>query len=109
LTNPTPSASGHDGLQQPRVDALEEAARLIAGARDDDYGSPTKNFATIADFLTTRFSDKLVPGETFTAAEVADIMILVKIARNVKRPSRDNWVDIAGYAGCGYEASLKEE
>ena len=29
------------------------------------------------------------------------MMILMKIARNVHKPKRDNWVDIAGYSQCG--------
>lgn len=49
----------------------------------------------------------LKDGESFTAADVADAMILVKVARNIANQKRDNWADIAGYAGCGYESTLE--
>lgn len=93
----------------PRASVLREAEVLITGDRNVTYGSPTQNFTTIAKLLTSRFEHKLKPGEKITAADVADIMILVKVARNIAQPKRDNWVDIAGYAGCGYETTLEDE
>jgi hypothetical protein len=42
---------------------------------------------------------------------VATALILVKLSRDVGEGSPykpDTWVDIAGYAGCGYEVGLKE-
>lgn len=80
---------------------------MIDGDRNVSYGSPTQNFTNIADLWTTRFSHMLKDGESFTAADVADAMILVKVARNIANQKRDNWADIAGYAGCGYEATLE--
>jgi hypothetical protein len=106
LTNPTPSASGPK--KTPRRELLEEAADLIDGDRNVTYGSPTQNFSNIAEMWTTRFSHLLKPGQAFTASVVADAMILVKVARNIAQQKRDNYADIAGYAGCGYEATLPE-
>lgn len=106
MTNQTPSASGP---KTPRRELLEEAANLIDGDRDKDYGSPTDNFQVIADLWTARFAHKLKDGETFTAADYADAMILAKVARNVQNAKRDNWADIAGYAGCGYETTLEQD
>ena len=93
----------------PRRELLEEAADLIDGDRNISYGSPTQNFQNIADLWTTRFSHMLKDGAKFTAADVADAMILVKVARNIANTKRDNFADIAGYAGCGYEATLPDE
>ncbi len=107
MTNPTPSASGPE--KSPRRELLEEAADLIDGDRNVSYGSPTQNFQNIAELWNTRFAHMLKDGEKFTAADVADSMILVKVARNIANQKRDNWADIAGYAGCGYEASLDDE
>ena len=43
-----------------------------------------------------------------TASDVANMMILLKIARGaIGKPKADNWIDIAGYAACGGE--LQEE
>jgi hypothetical protein len=89
----------------PRVEALRQAASLISGSRDADYGGPYDNFGRIAEFWSTAF------GRKFTRRDVATALILVKLSRDVGEGSPykpDTWVDIAGYAGCGYEVGLKE-
>lgn len=106
MTNQTPSASGP---KTPRRELLEEAADLIDGDRNVSYGSPTQNFENIAELWNVRFAHMLKDGAKFSAADVADAMILLKVARNIAQQKRDNWADIAGYAGCGYEATLPEE
>ncbi len=95
-------------VETPRGEVLLEARNLIVGDRNVTYGSPTENFKNIADFFNIRFGHKLAAGETFTATDVADFMILVKVARNIAQTKRDNFVDIAGYAACGYETTLDE-
>ncbi|WP_228794713.1 DUF6378 domain-containing protein [Nocardia cyriacigeorgica] len=74
---------------------LEEAQRLIHGERNQNYGHPRENFSEIAAL----FSGYL--GKEITDIDVANLMILVKIAR-VKGTGyhRDSFTDIAGYAGC---------
>ena len=37
----------------PRVEALRQAASLISGSRDADYGGPYDNFGRIAEFWST--------------------------------------------------------
>lgn len=88
---------------------LQEAAELINGDRNVSYGTPTQNFENIAEMWTTRLKHKLKPGEQFVSTDVADLMILLKVARNIAQRKRDNYTDLAGYAGCGYEAMLKED
>lgn len=83
---------------------LEEAANLIDGARNETYGTPTQNFTNIAEMWNTRFSHLLKDGAKFTPSDVADAMILLKMSRNIAGKKRDNYVDVAGYAGCGWEA-----
>jgi hypothetical protein len=51
----------------------------------------------------------LKDGESFSPSDVADAMILLKVARNVKVKTRDNYVDIGGYAGCAWEAELSTQ
>lgn len=92
-----------------RVEVLFEAAELIDGDRNLSYGTPTQNFQNIAELWTTRFRHLLRDGQEFKASDVADAMILLKVARNIAQKKRDNWVDLAGYAGCGWEAQLAEE
>lgn len=86
----------------PRAQLLREAETLITGDRNKSYGSPTQNFANTAALLNVQFGHKL--REPFEARDVALIMIQLKMARMVAQPKRDNWLDIAGYAACGYEA-----
>lgn len=103
MTNQTPEPQ-----PPPRVEVLLEAARLIDGDRNVSYGTPTQNFSNIAEMWTTRLRHKLAPGEAIAATDVADLMILLKVARNIAQRKRDNYADLAGYAGCGYEAMLEE-
>ena len=91
-----------------RGDVLDEAKSLITGDRNVTYGSPTENFHNIAEFWTTRLSHKLKDGESISGFDVADLMVLLKIARNVVSPKRDNAVDGAGYLACGWETHLAE-
>lgn len=97
--NETPQAAP----AAPRVEALREAARIIAGDRDAQYGGPEDNFNRIATVWTMLF------GYKFTAEDVAMAMVGLKMARYASKSGfqADTWVDIAGYAGCGYEVGKK--
>jgi hypothetical protein len=45
-------------------------------------------------------------GDELTPADVAAMMILMKVSRITTSPGKeDNWVDIAGYAACGAEVT----
>lgn len=92
----------------PRAAVLREAESLITGDRNKAYGSPTQNFTNTAEIWTALIRHKLRDGEKIEPTEVASFMIGLKLARTVGEPKRDNWVDMAGYAGCGYEASEGE-
>lgn len=74
---------------------LQEAQRLIHGDRNKNYGHPRENFQDIADLFSAYL------GQEITDIDVANLMILVKVAR-VKETGyhRDSFTDIAGYAGC---------
>lgn len=80
-----------------RQQCLIEADKCINGNRDQDYGSPLTSFEIIASMWSS-YLDMAI-----TAKHVADMMILMKIARNKNKPKLDNYVDIAGYGACGYE------
>lgn len=92
-----------------RAQVLQEAERLITGDRNVTYGSPIENFTNIGEMWTTRLRHKLKDGEEILPSDVADLMVLVKIARNIANPKRDNYVDGAGYFACGYECLEEEE
>ena len=79
----------------------QEAQRIQGGDRQQDYGSPAKNFQDIADLWSTYIKTSLDVDVDIKARDVAHMSILMKISRNVHKPKRDNWVDMAGYAQCG--------
>lgn len=81
-----------------REEILQKAAKAISGERDEHYGSPEDNFGRIANLWTSYY------GKPFSATDVANMMILLKIARAVNDPTHeDNYIDIAGYAACAGE------
>lgn len=72
----------------------EEAQKLIFGDREAEYGHPAENLGRIATLWSAYLKQEV------TAADVATMMILLKVARlKTGVGSRDTWVDIAGYAG----------
>lgn len=93
--------------QTPRQSVLNEAGELIHSDRNVAYGPPMKNFQRIADLWNTILGDQLK--EPITTWQVADMSIAIKLARNIEKPKRDNYVDVAGYAACGWECAEGSE
>ena len=90
-----------------RPEILDAAKRCVCGDREQDYGSPESNFATIAALWNAYFkgkSDCCVAGNLVNPVDVAAMLALLKIARIASGHAKeDNWVDLAGYAACGGE------
>jgi hypothetical protein len=86
-----------------RTRCLDEAATIVTGQRDAQYGGPEENFTRIAKLWSVIF------GIDVTQEDVAMAMVAVKVARYASRSGfqPDTWVDIAGYAACGYEVGEK--
>ncbi len=83
-----------------RTRVLEEANRLIVGDRNNTHGEPTQDFTRTAHMWTTYLDGRT----TIRPWDVAAMMSLLKISRISWSPDhRDNWVDLAGYAACGWE------
>lgn len=91
-----------------RVETLREAANLITGERQTNYGSPEVNFQRIANYWNTYLGDKLSEGSSLSPRNVADLMTLLKIARLSASPTADTYVDMAGYAGIASEFAETE-
>lgn len=87
-----------------RVEALREAAKIISGDRDLQYGGPEENFTRIAKIWS------VIVGTEISSEDVAMMMVGLKLARYASKSGfqPDTWVDIAGYAGCGYEVGSVE-
>lgn len=87
-----------------RVAALREAAGIINGDRNKQYGAPEDNFERTAKIWS------VILGVEISNEDVAMMMVGLKVARYASKSGYqpDTWVDIAGYAGCGYEVGAKE-
>jgi hypothetical protein len=87
-----------------RVEALREAAGIISGDRNKQYGNPEDNFERTAQIWS------VILGVKISNEDVAMMMIGLKVARYASKSGfqPDTWVDIAGYAGCGYEVGALE-
>ena len=90
-----------------RKEILEAAMRCVCGDREQDYGTPEKNFELIADLWTTYIKAKCVSPEAdvcIIGEDVATLMCLFKIARIATgRGKTDSFIDLAGYAACAGE------
>ena len=71
---------------------LDEAAGITTTDRNQTYGQPLDNHGRTAAFWSTYL------GIDITPEDVCWMMMLVKVSRNMHAPSRDNLVDMAGYA-----------
>lgn len=94
-----------DGNNSPRAALLLEAKKIVTQDREAEHGKAEDNFATIAKlwdaYLESRDNNGASNG--LGAVDVAAMMILLKVARISSNPnSRDNWLDTAGYAACGW-------
>ena len=78
---------------------LEEAMECTSGDRRRDYAHPLPNHQRIAAYWNAHLHSVGIEG-VLTPADVALMMILLKVARQARTPKRDNLVDIAGYARC---------
>ncbi len=94
--------------QSLRTELLSEAESLVNGDRNNQYGPPHQDFQRTADMLSAlgfRFEDGHGGTRRLMAHDVALSLAAVKMSRLAWTPGkRDSWVDLAGYAACGYEA-----
>lgn len=106
LTTPTTVAAEPTQQAIPlRVAALREAAGIINGDRNKQYGAPEDNFERTAKIWS------VILGIEISNEDVAMMMVGLKVARYASKSGYqpDTWVDIAGYAGCGYEVGAVEK
>jgi hypothetical protein len=81
------------------MSVLDDAAKLVAGDRQSEYGTPGDSMRAIAEhwtsYLRARFG---VSAPLLQPRDAAAMMLEVKIARIASgRLSRDSLVDVAGY------------
>ena len=78
-------------MSEEKKTILEEAQSAVYGDRQNDYGTVTENFSTIAKLWSAVLKAEV------TAEQVGLCMVQVKISRQMFKPKRDNLVDGAGY------------
>jgi len=105
-----------DGLSQPvlrscspREEVLSEALECVMKSRNNDYGPPDQDFTRTAAIWTALFGPKLRADAAFDGKDVALAMIALKLSRACWADKRDNFVDAAGYAACGWECAVRDE
>jgi hypothetical protein len=91
--------------KDPAADLLDEAKKIVTGARRQSYGTPEDNFGCIAclwdDYLRRRGAVHGGKDFDLQPSDVAVMMVLMKCARLAETPDHhDSAVDIAGYAAC---------
>ena len=98
--------------ESPRASALNEARDLITGDRNNQYGPPTQDFDRTAKLLNAMGYARIdAEGvvQDILPSDVALIIAQVKVSRLMhSRRKRDSWVDLAGYAACGFECAEEE-
>lgn len=83
--------------------ALQEAQRLVHGARDQDYGHPIEDYTR-----TGRIWGALLGLPDIDPRICCLMMAGVKLSREIHKPKRDNRVDLAGYAECAQMVAEKQ-
>lgn len=93
-------------MTSERTRLLLDAEHITTQDRNNHYGPPTQDFTRTAQLWAT-----YLDGRTdIQPHDVATMMILLKISRITWSPqNRDHWLDIAGYAACGYETTQPEK
>ena len=85
-----------------REECLRRANEIVNGQREEDYGTPENNFGTIAELWSVYLEADVSP------VDVAMMMSLLKIARiSTGTFNEDSFIDLAGYAACGYEIASR--
>ena len=82
---------------------LEEAAKIVTGQRQYDYGNKYENHKNISDLWSAYLGREILPHD------VAICMLLVKVARLKHRTTEDCYIDMAGYAAIAGEIQDKDD
>ena len=82
---------------------LDTAAKIVSGQRQMDYGDKYQNHENISK-LWSAYLDYNI-----SAHDVAICMLLVKVARLKHRPTKDCYIDMAGYAAIAGEIQDKDD
>lgn len=87
---------------------LEEAAKLVRGARQRQNGDKERSFEAIARLWSAYLASRRDQGAPLAGVDVAWMMVQLKIARANQGDAleRDHYVDALGYAAIAGEIVL---
>jgi hypothetical protein len=108
LSDVAPPTPVGEPIGDPAAILLDQAKKIVTGARRQSYGTPEDNFTCIADLWTAYLQRRSAVKQEYgpDQTDVAVMMVLMKVARLAETPNHaDSWRDIAGYAACGARAS----
>lgn len=89
--------------QNPRTEGLNQAITLIDGDREGVYGDPLVSHERIGKLWSALL------GVEINAHQVAMMMAAMKLSRLAGQAEhKDSWIDLAGYAGLGYEFVVRQ-
>lgn len=87
-----------DDTVSKRERCLNTAKEYVCQDRNSQYDEPENSFENIARFWSAYLDVEI------SSYDVCAMMGLLKVARIKANPlNDDNWIDLAGYAACGYE------
>jgi hypothetical protein len=78
----------------------EQAQNIVFGDREQTYGDPNQNFKRIADYWNVYLGERLLPDQVIDMKDVAMMMALLKVAREMNKSTWDGPLDIIGYMAC---------
>lgn len=79
---------------------LETAIQVTSGEKQRDYDKASATHQRIAEGWNWYLKSRKNPQEQISSLDVAHMMVILKLARSCYTPTRDTYVDIAGYAKC---------
>lgn len=94
-----------------RKEFLQKAIQTVCHDRNNQYGEPEQSFDTISEFWTTYLQGVgVIPKDkVITKSMASDMMVLLKIARNISNPKEDNYIDACGYAAIAGELQFPDD
>jgi len=88
---------------------LNNAKSAVMGDRNVQYGDPRADFVCSSKMAQAYFDHAFVQRgyNEIQPQDIAMIQIFVKASRIAWANKPDSWIDIAGYAACGFEADYR--
>lgn len=95
---------------QRRADYLDKVKQCVCQDRNSAHGEAEDNFVTIAEFWSAFLNRRHGINIKVTALDVADMMVLFKVARSAANPLHaDTRYDMGGYSACGAGIAAETE